>query len=86
MPYLTETMESVLSQDLQDLEVIAVNDGSTDGSGEELDRFAALDSRVTVHHQPNSGWPGMPATAASTSRAVLLSCSWTQTTRSPAML
>ncbi|QIK64919.1 glycosyltransferase family 2 protein [Leucobacter viscericola] len=60
MPYLTGTMESVLAQDLHNIEVIAVNDGSTDGSGEELDRFAALDSRVTVHHQPNSGWPGMP--------------------------
>lgn len=60
MPYLTGTMESVLGQDLQSIEVIAINDGSTDGSGEELDRFAALDSRVSVHHQPNSGWPGMP--------------------------
>ena len=60
MPYLTETLESVLAQDVAGLEVIAVDDGSTDGSGEELDRFAALDDRVAVIHQPNSGWPGAP--------------------------
>lgn len=62
MPYLTQTLSSVLAQDLPDgaLEVIAVDDGSTDGSGEELDRFAALDAKLTVIHQPNSGWPGMP--------------------------
>lgn len=60
MPYLTETLQSLLAQDIGSFEIIAVNDGSTDGSGEELDRFAALDARVTVAHQENSGWPGMP--------------------------
>lgn len=62
MPYLTQTLSSVLAQDLPEgaLEVIAVDDGSTDGSGEELDRFAEQDARLTVIHQPNSGWPGMP--------------------------
>lgn len=62
MPYLSGTMESLLAQDLAEgeLEVIAVDDGSTDGSGEELDRFAKVDARLRVIHQPNSGWPGMP--------------------------
>lgn len=62
MPYLTDTLQSLLNQDLApgELQIIAVDDGSTDGSGEELDRFAALDDRVSVIHQPNSGWPGMP--------------------------
>lgn len=60
MPYLTGAIESVLAQDLTDIEVIAIDDGSTDGSGEALDRFAAQDSRLSVIHQPNSGWPGMP--------------------------
>ena len=60
MPYLTGTLDSLLAQDLADFEIIAVNDGSTDGSDAELDRFAALDARITVVHQPNSGWPGMP--------------------------
>lgn len=60
MPYLTGALESVLAQDLPELEIIAVNDGSTDGSGAELDRFAARDPRVLVIHQANSGWPGHP--------------------------
>lgn len=60
MPYVTATLESVLGQDLRSIEVIAVDDGSTDGSGEELDRFAEQDPRLTVVHQANSGWPGMP--------------------------
>ncbi|KTR86665.1 glycosyltransferase family 2 protein [Leucobacter chromiiresistens] len=60
MPYLTGTVESLLAQELAALEIIAIDDGSTDGSGAELDRFAELDDRVTVVHQANSGWPGMP--------------------------
>lgn len=60
MPYLAETLGSLLDQELRDIEVIAVDDGSTDGSGRELDRVAAFDPRLAVVHQPNSGWPGMP--------------------------
>ncbi|MGV0110478.1 glycosyltransferase family 2 protein [Arthrobacter sp. CP30] len=60
--YLEECVRSILDQDLQDttLEVIAVDDGSTDGSGEILDRLAASDPRLVVIHQANSGWPGQP--------------------------
>jgi len=53
--YLPQCVESVLSQDHRELEIILVNDGSTDGSGEICDRYAALDSRVRVIHQTNSG-------------------------------
>lgn len=60
MPYLTGTLQSVLGQDLAEIEIIAINDGSTDGSGAELDRWAQRDDRLTVVHQPNSGWPGGP--------------------------
>jgi glycosyltransferase involved in cell wall biosynthesis len=60
--YLEDCVKSVLAQRLNgfSLELIAVNDGSTDGSGEVLDRLAASDPRLTVVHQPNSGWPGAP--------------------------
>ncbi|MFD3546520.1 glycosyltransferase family 2 protein [Streptomyces sp. NPDC058655] len=66
MPYLTECLDSVAGQSLgmDRLEVIAVDDGSTDGGGAELERFAALHPQVRVVHQPNSGGPGAPRNRA----------------------
>ena len=42
--YLPQCVESILSQDYRDLEVILIDDGSTDRSGEICDRFGAADS------------------------------------------
>jgi glycosyltransferase involved in cell wall biosynthesis len=42
------------------IEIIAVDDGSTDGTSETLDRLAAENPRLTVVHQPPSGGPGRP--------------------------
>lgn len=53
--YLEQCVESVLKQGMGDFELILVDDGSTDASGHICDRFAALDSRIKVIHQPNSG-------------------------------
>ena len=47
-PYLAACLESVLAQTLPSLELICVDDGSTDGSREILDRFAERDPRVKV--------------------------------------
>lgn len=60
--YMNACLESLLSQRLGDysLEIIAVDDGSTDGSGALLDQLADKDTRLTVIHQANSGWPGQP--------------------------
>ncbi|WP_293699264.1 glycosyltransferase family A protein, partial [uncultured Agrococcus sp.] len=60
MPHLTETIESVFTQELTDFELIAIDDGSSDGSGEELERLARSDDRLVVIRQPGSGWPGGP--------------------------
>lgn len=53
--YLPQCLESILSQDHEDLQVLVVDDGSTDGSGEICDRYAQRDSRIQVIHQKNAG-------------------------------
>lgn len=52
---LRAALNSVLTQTWTDLEVIAVDDGSTDTSGAILDECAAADPRVRVIHRPNGG-------------------------------
>ncbi|MCD7819443.1 MAG: glycosyltransferase [Lachnospiraceae bacterium] len=51
--YLHQCLDSVLGQSLRDIEVICVDDGSTDSSGEILKEYAAGDSRVRVLRQQN---------------------------------
>ena len=53
--HLPTTLHSLLLQTYRDFELIAVDDGSTDGSGDFLDRLAKTDSRVKVIRQPNAG-------------------------------
>lgn len=53
--YIGQCIESVLNQDYGELDIILINDGSTDASGEILDEFARQDSRIRVIHQENSG-------------------------------
>ncbi|WP_255951703.1 glycosyltransferase family 2 protein [Streptomyces odontomachi] len=63
MPYLVQCLESVEAQTLpaERMEIIAVDDGSTDGSGEYLEKFAARSRIPTrVIRQSNSGGPSGP--------------------------
>lgn len=53
--YLPQCLDSVLSQDHRALQVILIDDGSTDGSGEICDEYAKADPRITVIHQKNAG-------------------------------
>ncbi|WP_419174092.1 glycosyltransferase family 2 protein [Desulfosediminicola sp.] len=53
--YIGDCMESVLQQSYSHIEIICVNDGSTDSSGEILERYAQRDSRITVVYQRNKG-------------------------------
>lgn len=53
--YLARCLDSVLAQDRDDLEIITVDDGSTDGSGAVCDDYARKDKRVRVFHKENGG-------------------------------
>ena len=53
--YLPRLMETVLSQTYKNLEIILIDDGSTDGSGMICDEYEAKDSRIKVIHKSNSG-------------------------------
>lgn len=52
---LSKCIESISSQSYRNLEIILIDDGSTDGSGYLCDVFAASDPRVRVIHQENQG-------------------------------
>lgn len=54
--YLRECLDSVCNQTLQELEIICVDDGSTDSSGKILDEYAAKDERIRVIHKENEGY------------------------------
>lgn len=53
--YLDRCVRSILSQSYRDIELILIDDGSTDGSAALCDEWAAKDSRVVVIHQKNAG-------------------------------
>ncbi|HGO8537315.1 TPA: glycosyltransferase [Streptococcus suis] len=53
--YLSQCLDSIIHQTYKNLEIILVNDGSTDGSGKICDDYAAKDGRIKVIHQENGG-------------------------------
>ncbi len=56
--FLADAVNSIRKQTFGDWEMICVNDGSTDGSGQVLDEFAARDARIRIVHQANAGIVG----------------------------
>lgn len=54
--YLGDCLDSVCNQTLKDIEIICVDDGSTDKSGSILDEYAARDSRFRIIHKENEGY------------------------------
>ena len=54
-PYLRQALDSIIAQTLTDIEIICVDDGSTDDSGKILDEYKEKDKRITVIHKRNAG-------------------------------
>ena len=54
-PYLEETFESLIHQSIDDIEIIAVNDGSIDDSEEIIKRYQKRDNRIIALSQANKG-------------------------------
>lgn len=54
-PYLEHCVDSILKQTYTDFEVLLVNDGSTDETGDLCDKLALRDSRIRVFHKENGG-------------------------------
>lgn len=69
--YLEHCVDSILEQ-MESLQLILVDDGSTDGSGEICDSYAARDRRITVIHKPNGGILSARKSGISAARGELL--------------
>ena len=54
-PYLDEAFQSLINQTLEDIEIIAVNDGSTDESQLYIEKYAKQDTRIKYFYQKNQG-------------------------------
>ena len=54
-PYIRECLDSIVNQTYSNLEIILVDDGSTDSSGLICDEYAQKNKRITVFHKPNGG-------------------------------
>ena len=54
-PYLDRCVQSIVEQTYSNLEIILVNDGSTDGTGRLCDELAGKDVRIRVFHKENGG-------------------------------
>ena len=54
-PYLRKCLDSVVNQTYKDLEILIIDDGSTDGSGAICDEYGNIDSRIRVFHTENKG-------------------------------
>ena len=53
--YLEQCLDSIISQTYSQLEIILVDDGSTDSSGQICDKYARKDERIVVIHKTNGG-------------------------------
>ena len=72
--YLPECLDSVLNQTLKNIEILCVDDGSTDDTLDILNHYAANDSRIKVIHQENKGLAGARNTALEKATGLFIQC------------
>ena len=70
--YIRSCIDSLIAQTFQDWELIAVDDGTPDKSGEICDEYAKNDSRISVIHKENGGAPSARNTAIPKARGEYL--------------
>lgn len=54
--YLRQAIDSLVNQTLQDIEIICINDGSTDNSLKIIEEYASKDARIVILDKPNTGY------------------------------
>lgn len=54
-PFIKECLDSIVNQTYKNLDIVLVDDGSTDNSGRICDEYAVVDKRITVLHKENGG-------------------------------
>ena len=54
-PYLNRCVDSIIKQTYKNIEILLIDDGSTDGSSELCDKLSDIDSRIKVIHKKNGG-------------------------------
>lgn len=84
--HLEPCVRSILAQTYDRIELILIDDGSTDGSGEVCDRLAAEDSRIVVRHQVNAGIAGAQNAGLDLATGALLTFCDNDDLMSPRML
>lgn len=72
--YLPQCLNSIVRQTYDHLEIIIVDDGSTDKTGSIAEEWAANDQRISVIHQPNGGLSAARNTALDAARGQLITC------------
>ena len=72
--YLPECLDSIIHQTLQNIEIICVDDGSTDNTLDILNHYAATDSRIKVIHQENTGLAGARNAALEKAAGLFIHC------------
>lgn len=73
LPYLDECMGSILSQPCEGVEIILVDDGSTDGSGEACDAYSSDTMKIKVVHKSNGGLASARNTGLEAARGAYVS-------------